>query len=99
MRPQRRTVRRVYVKVTSDFDSTGYMQPRSITWVDGRTFPIEAVRISVRLRPWSMAGRTGTRWSSTARCGTSSLKRPASALSARWGAGSWSRPVLGEACL
>ena len=44
MRPQRRTVRRVYVKVTSDFDSTGYMQPRSITWVDGRTFPIEAVR-------------------------------------------------------
>lgn len=23
---------RVYVKVNSDFDSTGYMQPRSITW-------------------------------------------------------------------
>ena len=35
---------RVYVKVTSDFDSTGYMQPKSITWEDGRTFPIEAVR-------------------------------------------------------
>ena len=35
---------RIYVKVTSDFDSTGYMQPKSITWEDGRTFPIEAVR-------------------------------------------------------
>lgn len=35
---------RVYVKVNSDFDSTGYMQPKSITWVDGRTFPIDAVR-------------------------------------------------------
>ena len=36
--------RRVYVKVNSDFDATGYMQPRSITWGDGRVFPIEAVR-------------------------------------------------------
>ena len=35
---------RVYVKVTSDFDSTGYMQPRSITWKDGRVFQIEAVK-------------------------------------------------------
>lgn len=33
-----------YVKVSSDFDSTGYMQPTSITWSDGRTFPIETVR-------------------------------------------------------
>ena len=38
-RPQR-----VYVKVNSDFDSTGYMQPRSITWRDGRVFKIEAVK-------------------------------------------------------
>ena len=38
-RPQR-----VYVKVNSDFDSTGYMQPRSITWKDGRVFKIEAVK-------------------------------------------------------
>ena len=29
---------RTYVKVNSDFDATGYMQPRSITWQDGRTF-------------------------------------------------------------
>ncbi|MDD6207459.1 MAG: hypothetical protein PUB10_02940 [Clostridiales bacterium] len=35
---------RVYVKVTSEFDSTGYMQPKSITWADGRTFQIEQVR-------------------------------------------------------
>ena len=35
---------RVYVRVSSDFDPTGYMQPRAITWPDGRVFPIEDVR-------------------------------------------------------
>ena len=35
---------RVYVKVNSDFDATGYMQPRSITWKDGRIYKIEQVR-------------------------------------------------------
>ena len=35
---------KVYVKVDSTFDPTGYMQPTSITWSDGRTFPIETVR-------------------------------------------------------
>ena len=35
---------RVYVKVNSDFDAMGYMQLRSITWADGRTFKIEAVK-------------------------------------------------------
>ena len=35
---------RIYVNVNSDFDSTGYMLPRSITWKDGRTFRIEAVK-------------------------------------------------------
>ena len=35
---------RIYVKVNSDFDSTGYMQPRSIIWQDGRVFPIDSVR-------------------------------------------------------
>ena len=34
---------RIYVKVNSDFDATGYM-PKSITWADGRTFNIEAVK-------------------------------------------------------
>ena len=37
-------LQRVYVKVNSDFDSTGYMQPRSITWKDGRVFFIESVK-------------------------------------------------------
>ncbi|MCD7735523.1 MAG: hypothetical protein LUI07_00910 [Lachnospiraceae bacterium] len=35
---------RVYVTVMSATDPTGYVQPRAITWSDGRTFPIEAVR-------------------------------------------------------
>lgn len=35
---------RVYVKVNSDFDSTGYVVPKTITWADGRTFKIEAVK-------------------------------------------------------
>ena len=35
---------RLYVKVTSDFDSTGYMQPRVILWPDGRLFNIDEVR-------------------------------------------------------
>ena len=35
---------RIYVTVSSDFDSTGYMQPRTITWPDGRQFRIEDVR-------------------------------------------------------
>ena len=35
---------RVYVKVNSDFDATGYIQPKSITWSDGRKVMIEAVK-------------------------------------------------------
>ncbi len=35
---------RVYVSVNSDFDSTGYVQPRSVTWQDGRTFQIDRVK-------------------------------------------------------
>lgn len=35
---------RVYVSVTSDFDATGYMQPRTILWPDGRVFRIEEIR-------------------------------------------------------
>ena len=44
MLKKRQTVERIYVSVASCFDSTGYMQPVSITWSDGRTFPIEAIR-------------------------------------------------------
>ena len=36
-------VMRIYVKVTTDFDATGMMTPKAITWSDGRVFPIEAV--------------------------------------------------------
>ena len=35
---------RVYVRVASEFDATGYMLPKAIIWKDGRTFPIEGVR-------------------------------------------------------
>lgn len=35
--PKRTKIERVYVKVASEFDSTGYMLPTSITWADGRT--------------------------------------------------------------
>ncbi len=35
---------RIYVNVNSDFDSTGYVQPRSITWTDGRTFKIDSIK-------------------------------------------------------
>ncbi len=35
---------RVYVAVNSDFDPTGYVQPRSVTWQDGRTFRIDRVK-------------------------------------------------------
>lgn len=35
---------KIYVKVSSDFDTTGYMQPRSIIWEDGRVFMIETVK-------------------------------------------------------
>ncbi len=35
---------RIYVKVNSDIDSTGYMMPKTITWSDGRTFKIDEVK-------------------------------------------------------
>ncbi len=40
----KRTYDRVYVKVNTDFDSTGYMQPRSIIWSDGRIFRIDEIK-------------------------------------------------------
>lgn len=53
---QKKHIEKIYVKVTSDFDSTGYMQPRSITWDDGRTFTIDKVK---DFRPADLAGRSG----------------------------------------
>lgn len=45
---------RVYVKVNSDFDSTGSVTPRAIIWSDGRVFKIDAVR---DYRPASTMGK------------------------------------------
>ena len=47
---------KIYVKVNSDFDSTGYMQPKSITLNDGRTFAIEQVK---DFRPADLTGHSG----------------------------------------
>lgn len=41
--PPLRKREKIYVKVISEFDATGFMVPKSITWDDGRTFPIERV--------------------------------------------------------
>ncbi len=49
----KRKTEKIYVKVNSDFDSTGYMMPRTITWADGRTFRIEEVK---DFRPASTLG-------------------------------------------
>ena len=43
-KPLRPKAERVYVRVVSDFDATGYMLPRSIIWDDGREFHISASR-------------------------------------------------------
>ncbi len=45
---------RVYVRVNSDFDTTGYMQPKSIIWNDGRVFNIDSIQ---DFRPVSAYGQ------------------------------------------
>lgn len=35
---------RIYVEVNVRFDSTGSMQPVTVAWSDGRTFPIKKVQ-------------------------------------------------------
>ncbi len=42
LRPRYRE--KVYVRVISDCDSTGYIRPMSITWRDGRTFAIDDIK-------------------------------------------------------
>ena len=44
MAVDRRKQEKVYVRVNTDFDQTGYMQPRYVTWNDGRTFLIEKIK-------------------------------------------------------
>ena len=50
---QNRHVQRVYVKVDACFDNTGFMQPRIITWPDGRVFAVDSVK---DFRPASTVG-------------------------------------------
>ena len=50
---QHRPPTRVYVKVNSDFDSTGAVTPKAIIWSDGRIFKIDSVR---DFRPASTLG-------------------------------------------
>lgn len=38
------SIKKIYVKVTSDFDETGFMSPRTIIWDDGRAFNIERIK-------------------------------------------------------
>lgn len=45
---------KVYVKVTSEFDSTGYMQPTSITWTDA-LFPLNRYGITALPELWISA--------------------------------------------
>ena len=36
-------MRKVYVKVKAEFDTAGFLSPLSLTWEDGREFPIDRV--------------------------------------------------------
>ena len=42
-KPKVPVMTRIFVKVATDFDVVGMMTPRSITWSDGRVFPIDKV--------------------------------------------------------
>ncbi|MCD8130950.1 MAG: hypothetical protein LUE16_06675 [Lachnospiraceae bacterium] len=57
MHPKARTMqqpkKKVYVKVSSDTDQTGYVEPKIITWTDGRQYRIEDVK---DVRPAGTAG-------------------------------------------
>lgn len=43
-RNEKRTDRRVYVKVDSRFDETGAMIPISLIWTNGKVYKIESVK-------------------------------------------------------
>ena len=55
----KRILEKIYVKVNSDFDSTGYMMPRTITWADGRTFKIDEVKDFIRGNISAFTGNSG----------------------------------------
>lgn len=44
MAVDRQKLEKTYVRVCTDFDRTGYMQPLSVTWKDGRIFKIDKIK-------------------------------------------------------
>lgn len=53
--------RKVFVKVLSETDTTGAVRPVSITWEDGRVYPIDRVT-DVRRAASMKAGGMGMRY-------------------------------------
>ncbi len=54
-------MRKVYVSVVAEFDPEGKVTPLSITWEDGRIYPID--RITKKIRAASLkAGGQGIRY-------------------------------------
>lgn len=54
-------MRKVYVKVKAEFDTAGFLSPLSLTWEDGREFPIDRVLDTQRAAS-RKAGGIGTRY-------------------------------------
>lgn len=52
---------KVYVAVEADFSAEGKIMPRSVTWEDGRRFPIDRV-MDVRRAASLKAGGAGIRY-------------------------------------
>ncbi len=52
---------KVYVKVTAAFTESGKMTPLSLTWEDGREYPIDRI-LDVRPSPALKAGGQGDRY-------------------------------------
>ncbi len=53
--------KRVYVSVRAEFDESGTMLPRELTWQDGRVYKIERV-LDVRRAGQLRAGSQGSRY-------------------------------------
>lgn len=46
---------RTYVNVDVSFDRTGHLHPKSVTWTDGKTYPVQKIQ---DCRPGSKTGMT-----------------------------------------
>lgn len=56
-----RIYRRVYIRVSVEFDETGRMRPRELTWEDGRRYGIDRV-LDVRPAAAQKSGGQGDRY-------------------------------------